>query len=98
MKLIATLLFIGTALLGNAQCIGDCQDDFGIVKESDSEFYKGFFADGKRHGAGYEGNGSNYYYGTYSVGNRHGMGVYSDGTGYGFGEFANGKKKFDRGE
>lgn len=75
-----------------AQCIGDCENDFGIVNASDTEFYKGFFKDGEKSGLGYESNGANFYFGQFKNGKRDGMGVYNDEKGSGYGTWKDGQK------
>lgn len=89
-RMLLPLLFL--AQIGMSQCIGDCDNDYGILIKSDNDFYKGFFKDGVKNGLGYEVTVNEYYYGQFKNGKRDGMGVFSDAKGSGYGRWKNGKK------
>lgn len=93
MKRFAILIsFLLVVQISFSQCIGDCENDYGILMNSDTDFYKGFFKEGVKNGLGYEVNASGYYYGQFKNGLRDGMGVFSDDKGSGYGRWKDGKK------
>tara|TARA_B110000003_G_scaffold128849_1_gene130871 strand:- start:194 stop:1078 length:885 start_codon:yes stop_codon:yes gene_type:complete len=75
-KIFLLLLFIPILTLG--QCVlGDCENGYGVFKESNGDIYSGEWKEGKKTGLGYlqEMRGEDYYLGEFKENDRYGLGI-----------------------